>query len=240
MSKLREIFTDLSYGELQGIAIGNLIASDNESEPDPKNYAQLISHINAGMRKLHSRFFCRALEIYIEQNEAVETYYLKNEYAQSNTASAIPIENRYIADPTTNFDETSLLKIEQVFDEEGCLLKLNDFSDPLSIFSPTYNAIQIPWPNEFNTVAVQYRATHDKILYSVDMDIDTTDVPVPMALYNALLLYVAFRAMPRLDGGAEKGQMFQMYDDECKRVEQEGLHPQAEPGDWRFDAKGWV
>ena len=72
------------------------------------------------------------------------------------------------------------------------------------------------------------------------MDIDAVEVLVPMSLYTALLLYVAYRAMPRLDGGIEKSQFMQLYEAECTRVEQEGLHPQAEPGDWRFDAKGWV
>lgn len=239
MTTLRDIFVDLSYGELQGTALGNLIAQDNESEPDPKSYAQLTSHVNAALRKLHTRFMLSAKEIYIEQDESIETYYLLDKYAQQNIASLEPI--KYIADSVANpFDQTSLLKVEQCFDEEGGLLKLNDFSDDLSLFTPAYNAIQMPWPNEFNTVAVQYRANHPRIVYTTGDDIETMEVAVPEALYEALMLYIAYRALPRMDDGQEKQERLQAYEMCCQQVEKAGLHPQAEPGDWRFDAKGWV
>lgn len=240
MTTLKDIFHDLTYGELQGTAIGNLLSPDNESEPDPKSYAQLISHINAALKKLYSRFFCSAKEIYIELDESIAIYTLDSKYAQSNTGSVIPLADRYIADSVDNPFQDDVLKIEQCYDEEGGLLTLNDFSDDESLFTPSYRSIQVPWPNENNTIAVQYRAAHPKIEYDVDMDISTTEVEIPEALYNAMLMYVAYRAMPRLDGGAEKAQYKQDYEQECQRIEQEGLYPQAEPGDWRFDTKGWV
>jgi hypothetical protein len=238
MTTLRDIFQDLSYGELQGTALGNLIAADNESEPDPKSYKQLTSHVNAALRKLYTRFMLSAKELYIDQNEAIETYYLLDKYA-AQSGSAEPV--KYISDSVANpFDQTELLKIEQCFDEEGGLLKLNDFSDELSLFTPAYNAIQMPWPNEFNTVAVQYRANHPRIIYTTGDDIALVEVAVPEVLYEALMLYIAYRGLPRMDDGAQKQQMLQAYEMSCQQVEKAGLHPQAEPGDWRFDAKGWV
>lgn len=238
MTTLKDIFVDLSYGELQGTALGNLIAQDNESEPDPKSYAQLTSHVNAALRKLYTRFMLSAKELYIDQDESIETYYLLDKYA-ANSGSAEPI--KYISDSVANpFDQTELLKIEQCFDEEGNLLKLNDFSDELSLFTPAYNSIQMPWPNEFNTVAIQYRANHPRIIYTVATDIDTLEVAVPEALYEALMLYIAYRALPRMDDGAHRSAMYQAYEVSCQQVEQAGLAPQAEPGDWRFDTKGWV
>ena len=237
MTTLRDIFQDLSYGELQGTALGNLIAEDNESEPDPKSYAQLTSHVNAALRKLYTRFMLSAKETYIEQDESIETYYLLDKYTQTNGTEA----TLYIADSVANpFDQTELLKIEQCFDEEGNLLKLNDFSDDDSLFTPAYNAIQMVYPNEFNTVAVQYRATHPRIVYTVASDISIIEVGIPEALYEALMLYIAYRALPRMDDGAAKNEMLQAYEMSCQQVEKAGLYPQAEPGDWRFDAKGWV
>ena len=182
-----------------------------------------------------------AKELYIEQDEAVETYYLLDKYAQQNIDSPILLADRYIADAAANpFDQTELLKIEQCFNEVGELLKLNDFSDDLSLFTPAYNSIQMPWPNEFNTVAVQYRASHPRIVYTVAVDVSIVEVAVPEALYEALMLYIAYRALPRMDDGAQKNEMLQAYEMSCQQVEKSGLHPQAEPGDWRFDEKGWV
>lgn len=238
MTTLLDIFTDLTYGELQGTHLGNLIPEDNESEPDPKSYAQIMSHINLGLREIYKRFLLSSKEIYIQQYEQIETYVLDSKYADSNTASLEPI--KYIMDSVTNPFQDDILKIEQVYNEVGELLFLNDFTEELSIFTPSYRSLQIPWPNEFNTVAVQYRAAHPKLLYIRGTDPETVDVAVPESLYEALLLYVAYRALPNSDGGVEKAAMKQLFEASCSQIERLGLKIQGEPGDWRFDVKGWV
>ena len=68
---LLDVFKDLSYGELRNNAIGNLIPDDNESEPDPKDYAQILSHLNRGLDRLYGRFFLASQEIYIQQYEQI-------------------------------------------------------------------------------------------------------------------------------------------------------------------------
>lgn len=238
MTTLYDVLHDLTYGELQNTAIGNLIPDDNESEPDPKSYAQIVSHINQALRKIYSRFFLSAKEIYIQQNESIEIYTLDSKYAQSNLLSTEPI--KFIADSLANPFQDDILKIEQVYNEVGELLSLNDFSNDLSIFTPSYRSIQVPWPNDFNTIAVQYRANHPKIVWDISINPQEVEVAVPESLYEPFLLYVAYRAAPVLDGGVEKAGYLQQYETACQTVERLGLHPQAEPGDWRFDAKGWV
>jgi hypothetical protein len=238
---LKDIFKDLSYGELQGLAIGNLIPDDNESEPDPKSYKQIMSHINRGLTKIYSRFLLSSKETYIQQTEAVEEYFLDSRYAQSNTDSSIDIADRYIADSVTYPFEDDVLKIEECYDEEGTILYMNDPSEVYSLYTPSYRSLQIPYPNEFNVVAVQYRASHPKLSYTPDENAEDILVAVPESLYEALLYYVAYRASPQPIGGVDGAQTFlQLYEQTCQAVEKQGLYVQPKPMNWRFDEKGWV
>ena len=238
---LKDIFKDLSYGELQGLAIGNLIPDDNESEPDPKSYKQIMSHINRALTKIYSRFLLSSKEIYVQQIEDVEEYFLDSRYAVSNTASDILLADRYIIDSTARPFKDDLLKIEQCYDEEGNLLFLNDPTEELSIYTPSFKSIQTAYPNEWNIIAVQYRAAHPRLSYTPDQDAEGILVEVPESLYEALLYYVAYRASPQPIGGVDGAQTFlQLYEQACQAVEKQGLHIQPEVANWRFDYRGWV
>jgi hypothetical protein len=239
MITLLDIFKDLTYGELANSSIGNLVPDDNDSEPDPKDYAALISHVNRALTLLYSRFLLSSKEIYIQQYEEIAIYTLDSAFAQSNTAS---LESpKYIADSVANPFQDDVLKIEEVYDEEGNLLCLNDPTEDLSIFTPSYNQIQIPYPNDWNTLAVQYRAAHPRIIWNYTTDASTIEVKLPEALYQAALYFIASRATPvSLDGGASKNEYIQKYEMACQAVEKQGLHIQAEVSNWRFDNHGWV
>jgi hypothetical protein len=234
---LLELLTDLSYGEFSQLKTGNLIPGEFESEPDPSAYAQFMSHVNLGLNALYKRFFLASKEIYIQQYEEIEEYILHSRFAESNTASAEPI--KYIQDSVTHPFEDDLLKIEQVYDEGGNPLFMNDKTEELSIFTPTYRSIQVPWPNEFNIIAVQYRADHPRLLYTQGMDPSLIEVMVPNALQEALLFYIANRGLGSV--GTEDGQSYFMkYENSCKSVEKFGLQVHGETGPWRFDWNGWA
>lgn len=198
-----------------------------------------MSHINRALTKIYSRFLLSSKEIYIEQDESIAEYILDSRYAQTNTASLEPI--KYIADSVAYPFEDDVLKIEQCFDEEGGLLFLNDPTECFSIYTPSFRSLQMPYPNDFNVVAVQYRASHPRLTYTPDEDAETIEVAVPESLYEALLYYVAYRASPQPIGGVDGAQTFlQLYEQACQAVEKQGLYIQAETANWRFDAKGWV
>jgi hypothetical protein len=191
------------------------------------------------LRAIYKRFFLASQEVYIQMHEEIEEYFLMDMYTV--TSGTAPV--KYITDTAENpFDETTLLKIEQCWDEGGNLLYLDDFTQELSLHTPSYRSIQVPWPNDFNSVAVQYRSSHPKIVYSAAMDPATVDVACPEPLYEAMMLYVGYRAVAALHGddGTEGNSFWQRYNASCKEVEDLGLFIQGEPGDWRFDDKGWV
>jgi hypothetical protein len=240
---LHDLLTDLTYGELSNLELGNFIAGEPESEPDPTRYAQLISHINLGLKQLYKEFFLRSEEHYIQLHEEISTYKLSSEYAQTNTASAIPIADRYIMDTADNPFYDNVLKIEEVYDEEGNKIPLNDITEELSVYTPTYRTIQVPYPDDESTISVQFRASHPKIVYTgAAFDPADIEIELPNSLHEALLFYVAAKQYYALGGERtiEGDNYFQRYMNSVKIVKDEGLEVQGEPGDWRFDQHGWV
>jgi len=236
---LRSILKDLTYGELQGLKIGNLLAGEAESEPDPHQYEQIISYINLGMTEIYKRFFLKSREIYVQQHEEISTYLLHSDYSLANTASSIAESERYIIDTAADPFLDDILKVEEVYDEEGVKIPLNDITEDLSIYTPTFRSIQVPYPDDEVTVSVQYRANHPRITADVTTDADDIEVHIPNSLYEALLYFVGSRAhrATNVEKSADYWQMFKRSVDDVERL---GLEVQGEPGDWRFDDHGWV
>ncbi|RLC68216.1 MAG: hypothetical protein DRH97_03830, partial [Chloroflexi bacterium] len=168
ITTLHTLFTNLTYGEFAQLEIGNFLPEENESEPDPKAYAQLSSHVNLGLAALYSEFFLASDEIYVTLHEEITIYTLSSNFAASNDASAE--DPKYIADTAENPFTDNILKIEEIYDEVGNRIPLNDPTEDLSVFTTDFRSIQVPWPNDYNTVAVMYRASHDAIVYTADMD----------------------------------------------------------------------
>ena len=239
---LLELLQDLTYGELSSLKIGQFIPGEPESQPDPTGYAQLSSWINLGLKEIYKRFFLASREIYILLNSETSTYMLHSKYSQTNTDSLIPIEDRYIMDTADAPFENDCLKIEEVYDEGGTKLPLNDVTQDISVYTPTYRTIQVPYPNDDITYAVQYRATHAPIVYTAAMDPALVDLALPNSLHEAMLYYVASRAFRAMGGESTVTghEYFQLFEASCEKVNELGLEVQAEPGDWRFDQHGWV
>ena len=234
---LLDILKDLTYGELAGLAIGNLLPGEFDNEPDPHEYEQIVSHINLGLKEIYKRFFLRSREIEIQEYEQFTSYKLHSDFAQSNVASLEPI--KYIIDTVDDPFQDDILKIEEVYDEEGTKLSMNDITDEYSVFTPAYNIVQIPYPNNANTFSVQYRACHPKVPVTLTTDPDTVEIELPNSLHIALLQYVGYRANLRTNP-ERSADYWQQFEKTCAHVERLGLEVQGEPGDWRFDEHGWV
>lgn len=234
---LLDILKDLTYGELAGLAIGNLVMEEFDNEPDPHQYERIVSYINLGLTEIYKRFFLRSREIDIQQYEQLNTYKLHSDFAQSNVASLEPI--KYIVDTADDPFQDDILKVEEVYDEEGTKLSLNDITDEYSVYTPAYNIIQIPYPSDTATCSVQYRANHPKIPVALTTDPATVEVEIPNSLYIALLQYVGYRAN-LLSNPERSVDYWQQFEKSCAHVDRLGLEVQGEPGDWRFDDHGWV
>lgn len=236
---LQDILKDLTYGELQGLRIGNLLPGEAESEPDPHQYEQIISYINLGMTEIYKRFFLRSQEIYIQEHAEISTYLLHSDYSFINTLSPILESERYIIDTALDPFLDNILKIEEVYDEAGVKLPLNDITEELSVYTPTFRSIQVPYPDDNTTISIQYRANHPRISASISTEAADVEVAIPNSLYEALLYFVGSRAhrATNVEKSSDYWQMFKKSVDDVDRL---GLEVQGEPGDWRFDDHGWV
>lgn len=234
---LLDILKDLTYGELSGLAIGNLLPGEDENQPDPHEYEQVVSHINLALKEIYKRFFLRSVEIDVQQYDQIVTYKLHSDFAVTNVASTEPI--KYILDTAEEPFQDDILKIEEIYDEEGNKYAVNDVSDEDSLYTPTFRSIQVPNPSSTRIMSVQYRACHPKITATIDTDPETIEVELPNSLHIALLQYVGYRANIRTN--IEKSADFwQQFTASCDAVDRYGLEVQGEPGDWRFDDHGWV
>ena len=241
MTTLNDLLKDLTYGEFAQLNIGNFLPDEHESEPDPKSYEQLSSWFNIGLTNIYSEFLLATEELYITQIEEAYTYLLTYDYAVSNTASTK--DPKYITDSAEAPFHDNMLKIECAFDYLGNPLAMNNSSDVESVYTPTYRSLQIPWPNEFGIVTVQYRAGPAALVYASGMDPKAIDVPVPHPLREALLWYVASRAfssLPDTQGSAEAADYYQKYVNRIATVRTQGLYIQDEETNTFFDMNGWV
>jgi len=239
---LLDLFKDLSYGEFSQLNIGNLIPGESENAPTPAEYERIIGFTNLGLLELHKRFFLRSQEITVQQHEEIATYLLTSKYAASNLSSPIALSERYIIDTAENPFRDNMLKIEEVYDQEGNMCAMNDISNPLSVYTPTWRSVQIPYPDDLLSFSVQYRAGPDPIVYVDGIDLEATEVAVPNSMHEALLFYIASRSFAGFGGdqGQEGSSYWQKFRKSCDDVDKYGLEVQGEPGDWRFDVGGWV
>lgn len=241
--KLIDLFTDITYVDLWNFDLSDYNPVHPESEPDPVSYAQLVAVLNSGLNQLYIEFFLRSEEHYILCREQTTTYKLHSDYAQTNTASAIPIEDRYIQDTAAFPFQDNVLKIEEVYDEDGVKLPLNDETHELSVFTPAYNTIQVPYPEDNMTISVQFRATHPRIVYTdVDtFDPSTIELELPNSLKDALMFFMASKLLRPLGGEkvVESDNYFQLYKDAVRVIKEEGLEVQAETLGSKFEDRGW-
>lgn len=232
---LSTIFEQLTHGEFSQLPMGGNI--DNEGITDA-NYPAVLAHVNLGLIDLFTKFPLNIKSITVQQFEEVSIYYLDREYAVSNTDSTKPY--KYIQDSVAFPFEDTVLKIESIQDEAGVRLPFNQSNVDNNIGNPSYNSIQIPFPNSDNAVGVTYRATHTIIssdnLYPAQINID-----MPLSLMKPLLLFIAHRAYASItDGVTESNNFLIKYDKACNEVIQTGLINMDNLLNTKLENNGWA
>lgn len=201
--KLNELFEELQTGVL----LTTSAVDDDEGELKTSSYAQIIGYINLALADLHIRFPLDEREVAIQQYDHITIYTLSSEYAQSNTDSTQPI--KYIADSAENPFQDNIISISGIYDEEGFEIPVNDYNLQGSLYTPSYNTLQIPNPSNENTVFLIYRASHPKIPRNVS-DPTTVDVNIPDVMLNAMTAYVGYKFHANLQSADGQG-MAQNY-----------------------------
>lgn len=234
---LSEIFDSLRHGELGHMYMGGKEIDGIAAEDWPA----IVSHINLGLSALHKRFPLKYDEVIIQQFEEIQTYYLRKQYALTNSNSNELI--KYIMDSEYQPFKENVIKIETVYSEFGEERPINDNNDNRSVFTPQFDAIIKPYNCKENAMSVVYRANHDKIIVTDDFNPDAIEVHLPITLIEPLLFFVANRVLNGMGAGnniQEANHYLSKYELACAQIETYGLMNKEAASNIRLEKSGWV
>jgi hypothetical protein len=216
--QVKELFRELSFGELSNLAISNEGSGEIIKEKHPK----IIQYTNEALLKLFGRFVIREKTLLLEQVEHITNYHLRKAFAETS-GSQEPFP--YIKDlPGEPFEE-DVVRILGVYDMAGSKYPLNDINDPASLFTPQPDMLQVPRPVQGKPMSIIYQARHRKLKSRGD-HILAQEIEIPFFLEIALRNYVGYLVYSHMNGQENivKGQEYlASYEATCREVEERDL-----------------
>ncbi len=239
MVTLQDIFDELETGELSQFAFSGDL--DAPMGIDVENYPTLIRHTNRALMNLFTRFCLKEKEVAIDTFDEISFYVLDYKYAQSNVDSTEP--TKWIADTPEQPFMDDIIRIQEVYDENGKALPMNDIHDEYSVFLPNYKTLQVPYPANDETLFVTYRAKHPVIDVN-STDLSLIEVDIPDYCIEPLLTYIAYRVYSASADQIQQGiaaSMYAKYDLQCKELEDKNvLHNTPNDTNIKLEKGGWV
>jgi hypothetical protein len=234
---LRDVIEELRLGELSGANLG-----ENEVEGiSPFNYEKLTNYVNAALLAIYTRLPLRIRQVIVEADSTITIYKFDSKYAQTNSTSLEPI--KYLNDLLDPFDN-SLLKIDEVFDEYGNEMVLDDLSNQFSLFRPSLTSLQIPYPVTGASYSVIYRSSHEKLAYNVDVDLLLDQiVDLPNTYMPAIINYVLYKYRTTFDTQESQQSAMvamQLFEQSIEMLKSFGLTPEDNLTSTKLEQNGWV
>ena len=177
----------------------------------------ILSYINLGLIELYKRFSLRWEEAIVTMRQD------KTVYKLDGTDSNVEISS-------------DINTIAEVYDENGASLPINSETEALSINTPTWNTIQVPYPSEGDKLSVIYTAPPERVT-------DPTDkLTIPSTLLEALLHYVGYRAHGSINGNidGENNTHYVRFEKSCDDVTKRGLVTTDDMTNHDIKDKGFV
>ncbi len=215
--RLNDWLDSMSINELSNLWIGE---EGQLNGFNYKNRRKIVSIMNQGLKALSSRFILVQKEMFIKTYPHITFYYLRPEYSQQSDSDR---PTKYIQDKHCERYLGDIIKVLEVWNVAGLSYPINDPSDPTSLFTPQFDCLQIPRPDDTTVVSVIYQAYHPLI---VDAPDGCRDINLPPYLEKALTNYICGEVYSGMNGqeNVAKGQEFmQKYENICGEVEQKDL-----------------
>lgn len=246
---LKEIFDQLTYGELSQISIGGGTAGEIRIADYPK----VIAHVNLGLVAIYKRFNLKEGSILLDLQPNVYRYDLDSKHAVSNRY--VRTATKFIIDTATLPFKDDILKIEHVFGDTGFEFSVNNPVDVLSMTTPSQRVLVVPKDivdqpdtlvDELKTekLRIVYRAAHPKIVIEDgEIDPEETFLELPETHLEPLLFFVASRVhTPAGIGGEDNtGNLYyQKYEIACQELENQNLQIDKGAQYNRLEKSGWV
>lgn len=235
-------------GELSQVAIGGAEAGVVAES----NYRRLANHVVLGLTAIYKRFNLKQGQLILTLQPDQTMYALQSKFAVTGKNSSATI--RYIADTVTSPFRDDIIKIQGVTSDSGFSFNLNDYTDDYSITTPTLDSLRVPLdivnppndlPKEYLTkqLVVDYDANHPNFLPKVGFfDPELTNIELPDAYTQALLYFVASRVHNPIGMGQEfnaGNNWAARYEQECLRLENDGIEINNLGGNTRAERGGW-
>lgn len=232
---LTTIFDSLTYGELKQMSLGGR----DEGGIYPTYAAEVLTHLNMGLIDLYTKFPLKLRELKLETQMGKTIYALESKFAVSaNHAEPYIIDT--VEDPFTD----DILRLDAVYDSDGCVLRVNDESSPTSVHLPAYNQVQIPYAQGLEKFYFIYRATPSPVVILPEETPADIDVAIPTILLEPLLTYIASRANTARggDSGIQEGIIaMQQYEQMCRAIEEKNVFNNSQiNSNLKLENNGWV
>lgn len=236
---LNDLFRDLALGELSNLSF----ASKEAPTIVPEKRPQIVVYTNEALLVLHSRFVLKEKDMLVEMREALTNYHLLKRYAWSRYDKDNP-PNRwdmpYILDTPAEPFEEDVIKILSVWNSFGQKMPLNDPENPMSVFNPQSNVLQVPFPIAGQSLAIEYQAKHPPLDHCRCED----DILLPDVLWPALKAYIAAKACTHMNTQemtAKGGEHMLNFEAICQSVvEMDLVNTSSSSTNSRFHKRGWI
>lgn len=219
--------------------LSNLKVVDNTEECGIRKEDQelVILLIQEALNQLYARFDLKKDSIYVDLVEGKIKYKISSEHLMTESLEAN--YDQYLWKPGNRPFNDDILKITGVVDSTGIELPLNNPDKPNSIFTPTYNEIEVKELDPEIELEVIYISKHPTL--SIE---ENTLIEIPLSLYPAVRAYVASQVHSSMNTETAV-QNAQKYLNQFNLIIAENIEngiplPKHEDRTCRFILGGWV
>ena len=200
---------------------------------------QLLDAANMGLLRLYSMFILSERDVVVQMYKHITNYHLLPRFAETNLDSPEPY--KYIKDLGKEPFRDDVIRISEVYGNQGNKIPLNDSWFPGSIYTPQYNILQVPMPSDGDYLTVVYQAKPKPILEE-DMDYDLQDVP--WFLLDALRAFIAARIFSDINSpetAAKASVLMETFKSVCNDAFMNGqVTTVEETKNTKFRKGGWA
>lgn len=205
--KLTTILSQARSGEVKAL-------SDKD-----KTDRVLITYINLGLIALYKKFSISTEEAILALKDGVTLYGL------NSTDTNVTVGGQPMRDD-------DVLTTISCYDEQGDSVPINDSDEPLGIFTPSYDTIQVPYSSTGEYLSVIYR--RNPILLDPEaltdatteaLNDDTVTTRLPLQLLEPMLHYIGYRAHGSVNGSIkdENNTHYMRFVASCRAIEKDGV-----------------
>jgi len=192
----------------------------------------IVGYINLALVAIYSRFQLKTEEAII----TLQTDPARTIYTLGSTDSAVRVNGLPMPDD-------DMMSIVDAFDEDGNHITVNDEKDPYSVYTISYNKLQVPLLNDNTYLSVIYRKNPDLVVFTKTGEVtDEKNVDVPLQLLEPMLHYIGYRAHGAVDGklNTENNTHYMRFEKSCDRAKELGIITADDVMCASVESKGFV